>query len=144
MNNNVLGLDLKIDKDYIGKCVEKVVEAGMIEALDMKNQFANECVKTILRTKVDSQGRPSTNNWDKDTLLEYHLRKVLGDSVKEELLLVMEENKPQIRELIKNELKRKSTLDKFVKSFFTNIETTLENSYRTKIDIKFEEIKEYE
>lgn len=144
MKNNVLGLDLKIDQDYIGKCVEEVVKAGMIEALDMKNQFASECVKNILRQKVDKEGRPSTSSWDKDTLLEYYLRKVISDTAKEEIISIMEESKPKIRELIKKELSKKGTIDNFVNSFFVNITDTLAKSWSTKIDIKFEKEKESE
>ena len=142
MEKNVLGLDLKIDQEYIGKCIEEVVKAGMIEALDMKNQFASECVKNILRQRVDKEGRPSTSSWDKDTLLDYYLRKVISDTAKEEIIAIMEESKPRIRELIKKELSRKGTIDNFVNSFFVNVTDTLTNSWKTKIDIKFEEDKE--
>lgn len=142
MKNNILGVDLKIDQEYIGKCVEEVVKSGIIEALDMKNELAEKCVKEILNTKVDSQGRKSTYSYDKDTLLDFYLRKAISETAIEEIKSVMEENKPKLRELIKNELSKKSTLDNFVKSFFDNVESTLANSYKTKIDIKFEEIKE--
>lgn len=142
MEKNVLGLDLKIDQEYIGKCIEEVVKAGMIEALDMKNQFASECVKNILRQRVDKEGRPSTSSWDKDTLLDYYLRKAISDTAKEEIIAIMEESKPRIRELIKKELSRKGTIDNFVNSFFVNVTDTLTNSWKTKIDIKFEEDKE--
>lgn len=142
MANNVLGLDLKIDQDYIGKCIEEVVKASMIEALDMKNQFAEECVKNLLNQKVDKDGKPSTSSYDKDTLLNYHLRKVISDVTKEEMLSTIEEKKPQIRDLIKKELNKKGTIDKFVNSFFVNVTETLSNSWRTKIDIQFEQTRE--
>lgn len=142
MANNVLGLDLKIDQDYIGKCIEEVVKASMIEALDMKNQFAEECVKNLLNQKVDKNGNPSTSSYDKDTLLNYHLRKVISDVTKEEMLSTIEEKKPQIRDLIKKELNKKGTIDKFVNSFFVNVTETLSNSWRTKIDIQFEQTRE--
>lgn len=142
MKNNILGVDLKIDQEYIGKCIEEIIKASMIEALDMKNQFAEECVKNLLNQKVDSNGKPSTSSWDKDTLLNYHLRKVLSDATKEEMLSIMEEKKPQIRELIRKELNKKSTVDKFVNSFFTNVTDTLANDWKTKINIQFEKMKE--
>lgn len=142
MKNNVLGLDLKIDQDYIGKCIEQVVKAGMIEALNMKNEFASECVKNILTQKVDKEGRPSTSSWDKDTLLEYYLRKAISETAKDEIMVIMKENQPKIRELIKKEINKKSTIDKFVSSFFTNVTDTLASDWKTKININFEQVKE--
>lgn len=142
MEKNVLGLDLKIDQEYIGKCIEQVVKAGMIEALDMKNQFASECVKHILRQKVDKNGNPSTSSWDNDTLLDFYLRKAISDATKEEITSIMEENKQKIRELIKKELTKKGTIDNFVSSFFTNVTDTLASDWKTKINIDFEKCKE--
>lgn len=142
MSNNILGVDLKVDQEYIGKCIEQIIKASMIEALDMKNQFVEECIKNILTQKVDSNGKPSNSSWDKDTLLEYHLRKVVEDATREEMLSVIEEKKEQIKELIKKELNKKSTLDDFVKSFFTNVESSVANQYCTKIKIDFEKASE--
>lgn len=144
MKNNILGVDLKIDQEYIGRCVEEVVKAGMIEALNMKDNIAEQCVKTILTQKVDENGNPYSGYYEKDklNLLEYHLRKAVEECTKEEIKTAFQEKKEDIKVLIRKELSKKGTLDRFVSSFFTNIHDTLERSWATKIDIKFEEIKE--
>lgn len=143
MANNILGVDLKVDQEYIGKCIEQIIKSSMIEALDMKNQFVEECVKNILTQKVDGNGKPSNSSWDKDTLLEYHLRKVVEEATREEMVSIIEEKKEQIRELIKKELNKKSTLDDFVKSFFTNVEDSIANQYCTKINVDFRKRDSY-
>lgn len=142
MNNNVLGLDLKIDQEYIGKCVSEIVKAGMLEALDSKNEIASECVKAVLNTRVDKNGNPSNSSWDKDTLIQYLLRKFISDLTREEIMDVVEEKRPEIKELIRKELGKKSTLDKFVNSFFNNVSDTLAEDWKTNINIQFEKMKE--
>lgn len=142
MNNNVLGLDLKIDQEYIGKCVSEIVKAGMLEALDVKNELASECVKAVLNTRVDGNGNPSTSSWDKDTLIQYLLRKFISDSATEELMNVIEEKRPEIKKIIRKELSKESTLNKFVSSFFNNVSDTLAKDWKTNINIQFEKMKE--
>ncbi len=142
MKNNVLGLDLKIDQDYIGKCVSEIVKAGMLEALDVKNELAGECVKAVLNTRVDKEGKPSTSSWDKDTLIQYLLRKFISDLARNEIMSVVEEKRPEVKELIKKELSKESTLNTFVNSFFNNVSDTLAKDWKTNINIQFEQTKE--
>ena len=142
MKNNVLGLDLKIDQDYIGKCVSEIVKAGMLEGLDVKNERAGECVKAVLNTRVDKEGKPSTSSWDKDTLIQYLLRKFISDLARNEIMSVVEEKRPEVKELIKKELSKESTLNTFVNSFFNNVSDTLAKDWKTNINIQFEQTKE--
>lgn len=142
MANNILGVDLKIDQEYIGRCVEEIVKAGMLEALDVKNELAQECVKAVLNTKVDKNGNPSSSSWDKDTLIEFLLRKFISDLAREEVMSVVEEKRPEIKDLIRKELSKKATVDKFVNSFFTNVADTLAKDWKTNINISFNKLEE--
>lgn len=137
--NNILGVDLKIDQNYIAECVKEVVNASMIEALGAKNDIVETIVKELLNTKVDKNtGKPSTSSWKTERLLDFELRKQMTEVVKETVKQSIEEKKPMLTEMIKKELNKKSNMEKFVDSFINNTTKTLENSWSTKINIDFE------
>ena len=137
--NNILGVDLKIDQNYIAKCVKEVVNASMIEALGAKNDIVGTIVKELLNTKVDKDtGKPSTGSWGTERLLDFELRKQMTEVVKETVKQSIEEKKPILTEMIKKELNKKANTEKFVDSFINNTTKTLENSWSTKINIDFE------
>lgn len=137
--NNILGVDLKIDQNYIAECVKEVVNASMIEALGAKNDIVETIVKELLNTKVNKDtGKPSTSSWGTERLLDFELRKQMTEVVKETVKQSIEEKKPMLTEMIKKELNKKSNMEKFVDSFINNTTKTLENSWSTKINIDFE------
>lgn len=137
--NNILGVDLKIDQNYIAECVKEVVNASMIEALGAKNDIVETIVKELLNTKVDENtGNPSTSSWGTERLLDFELRKQMTEVVKETVKQSIEEKKPILTEMIKKELNKKANMEKFVDSFINNTTKTLENSWSTKINIDFE------
>lgn len=137
--NNILGVDLKIDQNYIAKCVKEVVNASMIEALGAKNDIVGTIVKELLNTKVDKDtGKPSTSSWGTERLLDFELRKQMTEVVKETVKQSIEEKKPILTEMIKKELNKKANMEKFVDSFINNTTKTLEHSWSTKINIDFE------
>ena len=140
--NNILGVDLKIDQKYIVECVKEVVNASMVEALGAKENIVEEVVKELLNTKVDSDGRPSTNSWDTEKLITFELRKAMCEVVRETIKTSIEEKRELLTDMIKKELNKKANMQKFVDSFINNTTKTLENSWRTKINIDFEEINE--
>lgn len=144
MKNNILGVDLKIDQEYIAKCVREVVELGITDALGTKDKIVSEVVTQLLNQKVDSRdGTPDKWNYSSSpTLVEYELRKTICDVVKEEIKSCIEERRKELSEMIRTELSRKATLNKFVDSFINNTCTMLENNYHTTIDIKFDKKNE--
>lgn len=141
--NNILGVDLKIDQKYIENCVKEVVQASMTEALGSKNEIVSEVVNELLKTKVDKDnGRVSTSSWGTEPLIDHYLRESIIEVVKQTIKTEIELRKPELEKLIKNELNKKSNMQKFVDSFINNTTETLENSWRTKIDISFTPVKE--
>lgn len=144
MSNNILGVDLKIDQEYISNCVKEVVNASMVEALGAKNDIVEIVVKELLNTKVDSRGDITTSSYNSEKLINYELKKQIRDVVIETVKKTIEEKRPILEEMIKKELSKKANLNKFVDSFINNTTKTLENSYSTKINIEFEKEKDYE
>lgn len=144
MNKNILGVDLKIDQEYISNCVKEVVNASMVEALGAKNDIVEIVVRELLNTKVDSRGDITTSSYNSEKLINYELKKQIRDVVIETVKKTIEEKRPILEEMIKKELSKKANLNKFVDSFINNTTKTLENSYSTKINIEFEKEKDYE
>lgn len=137
MNNNILGVDLKIDQEYIAKCVQDVVKASMTDALGSTERITKEVVTQILSSKVNKDGELSTSSWGTEPILDYHLRKSITDIVKEEVKNVIESKRGIIKDLIQKELQKKSNLEKFVDSFINNTTEVLQKNWATKIDIQF-------
>lgn len=137
MKNNILGVDLKIDQEYIAKCVEDVVKASMSEALGSTERITKEVVTQILNSKVDRDGELSTSSWGTEPILDYHLRKTITDIVKEEVKNAIEKKRGVIKDLMQKELQKKNNLEKFVDSFINNTTEVLQKSWATKIDIQF-------
>lgn len=144
MSNNILGVDLKIDQEYISNCVKEVVNASMVEALGAKNDIVEIVVRELLNTKVDSRGDVTTSSYNSEKLINYELKKQIRDVVIETIKKTIEEKRPILEEMIKKEISKKANLNKFVDSFINNTTKTLENSYSTKINIEFEKEKDYE
>lgn len=135
--SNILGVDLKIDQNYIAECVKEVINVSMVEALGAKNQIIEEVVRELLNTKVDKDGKPSTSSWGTEKLIDFELRKAISEVVKETIKSSIEEKRELLTEMIKKELNKKANMQKFVDSFINNTTKTLESSWSTKINIDF-------
>ena len=137
-SNNVLGVDLKIDQEYIGKVVEEVVKCSMIEALNLSNGLAEQAINKILSQKVNGSGEFSTSSYDKETWIEHQLKNGITAMAMEELKVVIEERRDEIREIFKKELSKKARLNDFVNCFFLSLDRSLSTSWKSNINIDFE------
>ena len=98
--NNIIGLDLKIDQEYIGKVTSEVVKSGVVEALGGANRMVELIIANILNQKVDDSGKPTTSSYNKDSILDYHIRECIKEITKEEIIKIVEENKESLRKVI--------------------------------------------
>lgn len=138
-SNNIIGLNLDVDDNYLSQCVEQTVIAGISESLNGKNEIVSQLVHDVLNIKVDRNGRVSGYERDNQyTLLEYHVRHAITETTKEEIAKVIEESKPRIAEAIRDELSKKKTMNDMVACFVKAITYNLTNGWRTSIDINFE------
>jgi transcription termination factor NusB len=143
MSNNIVGLDLNIDQNFLADAVKQTVVMGISEALNGKNEVVSQLVNAVLSTKVDKDGKISSYTSDnKFTLLEYHVRNLLKEEIKEETKAIVNEKRVEIREMIRKELNKKSRLDSFVQTFLDNTTEALDSNWRTNIDISFKAKKE--
>lgn len=136
--SNIIGLDLNIDQNYLEDAVKQTVMMGISESLNGKNEIVSQIVKMVLSTKVDEDGKISSyerNN--RNSLLEFYVKGAIRDLTKEELQKIVEERKSELREIIRKELCKKSTLNGFLDSFLNAVKTNIDNAYKATINIDF-------
>ncbi len=140
---NIVGIDLNVDENYLNEAVKSIVMTGIAESLD-KEKIVNGLVKTVLETKVDEEGKISSYSRDnRYTLLEVYVNKMIRDIMKEEMKKLVEEKRPKMQEIIRRELNKRATLDKFVDAFISNNLDNLDSNWKTKISVEYEKDKEY-
>lgn len=140
---NIVGIDLNVDENYLNEAVKSIVITGIAESLD-KEKIVNGLVKTVLETKVDKEGKISSYSGDnRYTLLELYVNNMIRDIMKEEMKKLVEEKRPKMQEIIRKELNKKATLDKFVDAFISNNLDNLDSNWKTKISVEYQKDKEY-
>lgn len=140
---NIVGIDLNIDDNYLNEAVKSIVMTGIAETLD-KDKIVSGLVNAVLETKVDESGEISSYSRDnRYTLLEVYVNKIIRDVAKEEMKKLVEEKRPKMQEIIRKELNKKATLNKFVDAFISSNLDNLDNNWRTKISIEYQKDNEY-
>jgi len=138
---NIVGIDLNVDNNYLNEAVKSIVMTGIAETLD-KDKIVNGLVKAVLETKVDEKGEISSYSRDnRYTLLEVYVNNIIREIVKEEMKKLVEEKRPKMQEIIRRELNKRATLDKFVDAFISNNLDNLDSNWKTKISVEYD--KEY-
>ena len=138
-NNSIVGLDLNIDHDFLSGVVRDVALAEIAAALDNdKNNVVQAVVNSVMSQKVDPKdGKPS--RWgDGVTLLEYYVRKMLVDEVREQVNALVQEKRPMLAEMIRAELAKQSTTDSFLDAFTQALTNAFGNYWRPNLTITFE------
>ncbi len=141
-----MGLNLNIDSDLIAETVRETIIASVAAGLDKKEQIVQELVKSIMSERVlaASGEKPRGYSTEKTcSLLEWNIRKALIELTKEEIANMLEEQKPQLRELIRKEFAKKNTQSDFVKMFLDSISTTLTSPYRASVNVAFSRKENY-
>lgn len=141
---NIVGLDLNIDQNYLADAVKQTVIMGISESLNGKNEIVSQIVNAVLNTKVDKNGNVSTSSYDqKYTLLEFYVRKMIREVTAEEMQKIVDEHREDITKAIRTELSKKVNYNKFVDAFIENVSSAVSNTWCPKIEVMFEQCKEY-
>lgn len=141
---NIVGLDLNIDQDYLADAVKQTVMLGIAESLNGKNEIVSQIVNMVLKQKVSDKG--TISNYDrgnKYTLLEYYVKTMLTDVVKEEMKAMVEEHREEISKMIRTELQKKANYNKFVDAFIDQVSKAVDSTWCPRIEIQFENSTEY-
>lgn len=142
--SNIVGLDLNVDQNYLAEAVQQSVLLGIAESLNGKNEIVSQIVNAVLNTKVDRKGCISSYPRENEySLLEYYVKNLITDVVKEEMQAMVEEKRPEITKMIRQELQKKVNYEKFADAFIKNVSDAVSNSWCPKINIEFKQQEEY-
>lgn len=139
-SNNLVGVDLNIDHDFLSDVVRQVALNSIAEAMNKENHIVEAIVKQVMRQQVNKNGEPARYSSDEHyTLLEYYVRKMLTDEVRQQVVAIVEEKRPEIAEAVGAELRKEATCESFTNAFIRSLTNALSNSWRPSIEITFEE-----
>lgn len=137
---SLMGLNLSVDNELLASAAREAIVASVAESLQMKDQLVHEFVKSMLTEKVRVEdGQPKRYSSDETcSRMEYYIRSALQEATREEIIKMLDEQRPLLREQIRNELAKTETRSKFVNMFIDSLTGTLENKYKAKVDVRFE------
>lgn len=136
---NIFGLNLNIDENYLANAVQQTVMMGIAESLNGKNEIVSQIVHSVLNTKVDDKGQISRYQSDnKYTILEFYVRNLITEEVKEEIKRICDDRRPQIREMIRAKLREECTAERFMDKFYDCMIDNLDSIWHTKVNVEFE------
>lgn len=136
--SNIVGLDLNVDQNYLAEAVQQSVMLGIAESLNGKNEIVSQIVNSVLNTKVNEKGCISNYPTDnKFSLLEYYVRNLITDVVREEMKTMVEEKRPEISKMIRQELQKKVNYEKFTDRFIDTVSTAINDTWHPKINVEF-------
>ena len=138
-----LGMTMQISQEYINNLAMEMIRENLLAALGGSDKFVEELTKEILNTKVDrDNGRVSSYSSRSDIpYIQYLINKTIREEVTGTLQEMLDEKRPEIREKIRKELMKKNTVNKFFDAFTNVISKSLEDEWRTRFEINFEEVK---
>lgn len=138
---NLMGLNLNVNSELIADAVRETIIASIAEGLGNKEAIIHEFVNSVMtdRVLVENGERPRGYSSEKTcSRLEYVIRKAIMEIVREEMINMVEEQKPVLRELIRKEFAKKNVQNELVQMFMDSMKDAIETPYRTKINIGFE------
>ena len=138
---NLMGLNLSVNSELIADAVRETIIASIAEGLGNKEAIIHEFVNSVMtdRVLVENGERPRGYSSEKTcSRLEYVIRKAIMEIVREEMINMVEEQKPVLRELIRKEFAKKNVQNELVQMFMDSMKDAIETPYKTKINIGFE------
>lgn len=143
-NNDIVGVGLNIDNEYLSNVVRNVALAEIAAAMDDKHQVVESIVRVVMNTKVNERGELARYNSDgRYTILEYYVRQMLTEEVKAQMKALVDEHREEVAALIREELTKQATVEQFTNAFLDSVVDALGYTWRTTINIGFEKREEY-
>ena len=135
---NIVDVDLKVDPEYLSKSAEKIVKAGIIEALGDPSQILKAAIDSVISRKVDRDGRESTS-YSARPYLDWLAAKVVEDTVRDCLKEVIEERKEEFEQAIKAQLSSKKFIKDTAARFIQAMIDASESRWTMPIDVSFKQ-----
>ena len=137
MGNNIMGIDLKLDQEYIKASVEDIVRAGIVQALGKPDEVVKTAVDKIINIKVDREGKPSTNSYNTMSYLNWLANQTVEKVVKDALNEIVQEQSAELKAMVKKQLSTKQFMNDVSAQFIQSILNSTKDNWKTPISVQF-------
>lgn len=140
----IIGLNLNVDQKYVTDVVKQSVLLAIANAVDTeKTGIVNGVVNAVLTTMVKRENGAKADDYDirngrACTLIEYYVRNIITDLIRDELKSIVESKRADFRKLLLEGLNKKENQKNLVNSFLDSLVQNAKSTYFTKVDIDFE------
>lgn len=128
---------LNISEKMLNPVIEEQVKLMMAEMLGGKDEIVNKVITTILKTKVDENGKPSSYSSSKtfiEWLLLDEVKKLVRELIEEELRSRTGEIKAAIKKKLQSEKGGSIVAD----ALLNGLNDTFKYGWRSNIQVSFE------
>jgi len=137
-------VNVQISKDLIAPIIEAKIKGALISALGEEKTLIETVVDRIINQKCDYTGKISTYNSDnKHKWIDVVLKQAIHDSTKEVFNEYVAENKNKIKAEMLRQLRTRKGLTQLVNAIFEGVTGSMDTKWLTKVELKFQESKDY-
>lgn len=143
MGQNILGVEMKIDQEYIKLAVEDIVKTAMVSALGDPQELVRKAIDVTVGTYVDSDGKPcKQDSYRAIPYMRWLAKEVVEKCVRESVSELLEANKELLKAEVLHQIRTKKFGEKMVGAFFGVVLQSAQSKYKMPISVNFEEPKE--
>ena len=135
IQKDALGMTMQINEEFINNLATQLVSESVMATIGGGDKFVKQIVSEILNTKVDESGNVRT--YGERTYLKWLIEKVIREEIESVLTETINEKRKDIKEVVRRELMKKDTIDKFFNAFTESVSGGLKKYWKAKIDVSF-------
>ena len=137
-----MGIDLKLDQEYIKASVEDIVKAGIVQALGNPEAIVKTAVDKTINMKVDNDGNPSTSSYNSLSYLNWLANKTVEKVVRESITEIVQDQSEEIKAIVKKQLSSKQFLNDMSAQFLKSVMESATATWKTPVTVVFEKLKD--
>ena len=138
-----MSFGIDVDKALIEKNVTALVAHAIADALGDKEALVQTAVSKVLSSYVNEKGAPcGKDDWRSKPFLQYLAEQCVVNTVREEIIKAVEENKEEFRTALKKELSKPKMRESVATSFVNAILTKAANTWSIPVTVEFQAPKE--
>ena len=130
-------VSLNISEKMLSPVIEQQVKLMMTEMMGGKDEIVNKVITTILKTKVDENGKPSSYSSSK-TFIEWLLHDEVTKLVKELIEEELRSRTGEIKKAIKKKLRSEEGGSIVADALLNGLNETFKYNWRSNIQVSFE------
>lgn len=139
---NIVGLDLKLDENYLAASVQDIVRASIVQTLGDPSQLVRKAIDATINTKVDKDGKPTSSTWGGEPYLNWLARKTVEGVVSEAMKELVAERADELKAEMKKQLSSKKFAENSAATFVQLMLDATASMYKMPITVGFERPKD--